>query len=110
MCATTAGQNEFARDVVGNPCRPVPLIATNSDACTRFAEIVSRRTKSHRANSRRHRFEQVPLLSSTDSVFARVGGSTDSVSARVGGSADLMKMRHPKESELALCVHELVKC
>ena len=40
MCATTAGQNEFARDVVGNPCRPVLLLATNSDACTKFAEIV----------------------------------------------------------------------
>ena len=41
MCATTAGQNEFARDVVEDPCRPVPLLVTNSDACTRFAEIVS---------------------------------------------------------------------
>ena len=41
-------------------------------------------------------------------MFARVGGSTDSVSARVGGSADFMKMLHPKESELALCLNELV--
>ena len=45
MCATTAGQNEFARDVVEDPCRPVPLIATNKDACTRFAEIVSQEEK-----------------------------------------------------------------
>ena len=44
MCATTARQNEFARDVVGNPYRPVPLIATKKGACTRFAEIVSRTT------------------------------------------------------------------
>ena len=45
MCARTA-QNKFARDLVGKPCRPVPLIATHGDARTRFAEIVSRRTKS----------------------------------------------------------------
>ena len=41
MCATTAGQNEFARDVVEDPCRPVPLLRTNRGACTRFAENVS---------------------------------------------------------------------
>ena len=40
MCATTAEQNKFARDVVGKPCLPVPLIGTKKDACTRFAEIV----------------------------------------------------------------------
>ena len=44
MCVTTARQNEFVRDHVGNPYRPVPLTATKSDACTRFAEIVVRAT------------------------------------------------------------------
>ena len=41
MCATTAGHDEFARDVVEDPCRPVPFLRTNGDACTRFAENVS---------------------------------------------------------------------
>ena len=51
-CAVTAGQNEFARDLVGKPCRPVPLIATNTDTCTRCAANVAQGNNSHCRNSR----------------------------------------------------------
>ena len=45
MCAKTVEQNEFARDVVANPCRSVPLIATKTDTCTKFADNVVHKQK-----------------------------------------------------------------
>ena len=45
MFATTARQNKFARDVVGKPCRSVPLIATKTDTCTKFADNVVQKQK-----------------------------------------------------------------